>query len=350
MTTHHQLSPSSYPAWAVCPHFTGGDANEDTRAGSNAHELLYKAFVGEIDITDDLATEDIPADILFPVKRAYEGISALINEVFQGKESIRLFEHRVECAETLIAEAPYGTADVIAQCGDHVLIVDYKNRFSDREHLHQLAAYAAFYQCAHPEVTDATLAVWYGDEGSYSVDHLSIEECRSIAIEACDNRRNRVGKPCKASAYCNICKHCGKCEESTALCSKAITVIPNDFAVVKPEQMSSLLTICSELEKRIKAIKTACKDYAMIHGGIADADGNLAYTISETNRSTINVLDFVAETEGILSPKDVVSTLTLPKETASELLKGKMTAKEIKALLKRVSATSATSYTLKRVK
>lgn len=352
-TMHHKLSPSSYAAWAICPHYQGGDSNADTLVGTEAHALLYRAFTGEIDLNDELATDNIDGEVLFPVRRAYEGINALINELFQGRESTRYYERRVGCPETLIPEAPYGTADVIAQCGEEVIVVDYKHRFSDRPHLHQLAAYAAFYQSEHPEVSNAILAVWYGDEGSYSVDHLSIEDCRALAIEACDARRNRAGKPCKSSAYCSICKWCGKCQESVDLCNKALAVIPaiDDNFVIKPEQMGAVLSILSDLEKRIEKARDYIREYAIIHGGICDSEGNLEYITKEEERSNIDILRFYDEVSSFLQPSQILESFKMSKKVATALLKSSgMSAKDAKALIARCSDPATTVVKLARVK
>ena len=81
---HHPLSPSSYPAWSLCPHYEGGAPNADTTAGTIAHELLYKAFEGQIDLFNDYDISDIDKDTLFFVRHAFIGINALIEELFNG--------------------------------------------------------------------------------------------------------------------------------------------------------------------------------------------------------------------------------------------------------------------------
>lgn len=354
MTTHHKFSPSSYPAWMACPHYQGGDAGADALVGTEAHALLYRAFTGDINIHDDLATADIGSDILFSVRKAYDGISALINEVFQGKESIRHFEHRVECAEALIAEAPYGTADVIAQCGDTVLVIDYKHHFSDRPHLHQLAAYAAFYQCAHPEVTDATLAVWYGDSASYDISHHSIEECRTMAVEAVEARKHRIGKECKGNPYCSICKHCGMCKASVKLVDDALAVVPSidSNAVVKPEMMIPLVVAWSDLKKRMEKALEYIKEYAIQNGGaLFDSDGNKVYEITESSRSDIDILALFAEVSDIMTPAEFLEACSLTKKSAQSALRAKgMKLKDTNALISRCSIPLPPTIKLERVK
>lgn len=354
MTTHHKFSPSSYPAWMACPHYQGGDAGADALVGTEAHALLYRAFTGDINIHDDLATADIGSDILFSVRKAYDGISALINETFFGGEPTILYEHLVQCDGTLIAEAPYGTADVIAQEGDTVLIVDYKHHFSDRPHLHQLAAYAAFYACDHSEVTNATLAVWYGDSASYDISHYSIEECRAMAVEAVEARKHRIGKDCKGNPYCSICKHCGMCKASVKLVDDALAVVPSidSNAVIKPEMMIPLLVAWSDLKKRMEKAVENIKEYAILNGGaLFDSDGNKVYEITESSRSDIDILALFADVSDIMTPQEFLEACSLTKKSAQAALRAKgMKLKDANALISRCSTPQPPTIKLERVK
>ena len=347
---HHEYGPSNYPAWICCPHYEGGEAGDDANIGTAAHELLYRAFTGAIDINDDLAVLEEDKTLVYPVRRAYNGIRALVSDLLMGESADEwMFERKVQSNTSLIPEDPFGTADIIARKGDTVIVVDYKNRFSDRDYTAQLAAYAAFYADEVRDVNNTILAVWYGDSGTYSVSHFSVNDCRLMALESCNNRRSRSDKPCKSSPWCSLCKFNGQCSESTMLAVTIDKAFPQHLSV-PADRIADMLTICSTLEKRIEAFRKWAKTYALENGGIVDANGELAYRTTESTRRIIDIGAVFERVKEHVSPTQLIASCKLTQKELKTLLKPFYKNSEIETIIDECSTESKPSISLERVK
>lgn len=347
--THHELSPSAYPAWAICPKYESKGASADTTAGTEAHELLYDAFTGAVDID----SEPNPDFMWHCVSNAYHGINSLINEILAGEPAdIRFYEETLHAHPSFIGEALFGTADVIAVKGDHIIVVDYKHRFSDRTYTEQLAAYAAFYQSNYPNVNTASLVVWYGDTSTYEIESYSIDECREMTLNAI-NRRKSVGSlPCTSSAWCSLCKHCGVCKAALSLVDKSTEIVPANPSIelIPPTKMPALLVVCSELEKRIKAVREFCKQYAIEHGGITEEDGTLAYAISESTKRKVDIISVFEEIKSFIPPSELIGAASITQKALKALLAPHLKKCEINDLISRCSTEGDKTIELRRVK
>lgn len=344
---HHKLSPSSYPAWSICPHWESKHSDDDGSAaeGTAAHELLHKAFEDEIDLNNTEETADLDPNLLFTVKRAYDGINDLLNRICEWEWSwtARSEEH-LEADGNLPADT-FGTADLVVKAGDTFAVCDYKHRYSDRDYTAQLAAYAVMWVNQFPHdyhCGEVHLIVWYGDTGTYTDTVLTVAECHNIASYAQLSRLNASTRPRKASPWCNLCEHCGACPAAQGLVSRGVTIIPEEEnALLPPEKIAPMMVICSEIEKRIKAFKAWAKEYAIENGGIYDEDGNLAYQVKTTNQREI-VLDSLFEnTKGIVTAKDIVKACTINQTAVKKLLQPKgLKTKEIDEIISNSSITS----------
>ena len=346
---HHEYGPSNYPAWEICPHYEGGEAGEDADIGTAAHDLLYRAFTGAIEINDDLAVIDEDKSLVYPVRRAYNGIRALVSELLNGREADDwYYEVTLKSNTPDLPEKPFGTADVVVRKRDTVIVSDYKHRFSDRDYTAQLAAYAAFFAEELPEIHEAILVVWYGDTGTYTVRHLGIEECRAMAIEACNKRRNRAASACHANPWCSLCKHCGKCNESTALTTKMSKAFPEELAI-PADRIADMLVICSELDKRIKAFREYAKTYALENGGIVNKDGELAYTATSSTRREIDIPSVFDRIKEHISPTQLIESCTLSQKALKALLKPFYKTSEIDTIISECSTDGEQTVKLTRV-
>jgi hypothetical protein len=353
---HHELSPSSYPAWSLCPHFEGGAPNADTTAGTIAHELLYKAFNGDVDLTDDADVADVDKDTLFCVRKAFSGINAIISELFHGHEPWSRY-HELEVKSERFAGEPFGTADVIALYDNHLIVVDYKHRFSDRDYLPQLAAYASFAtDSKFPLANRITLAVWYGDTATYWLHETTKEECDEIALLAINQRINKDVYPRKASPWCNLCKFCGGCQEAFGLVDKGVAIIPKDdnaLATIDPSKIAPMLTICATLEKRIKAFREWAKDFAIANGGaILNEDGTPAYAIKQKQRKELDIHMIVEATKGTdITPHDIINACTISQKSLKAMLSAKgKTKAEADELIAKASILGTPTTELSKVK
>lgn len=353
---HHELSPSSYPAWSHCPHYEGGEANEDTHLGIVAHDLLYKAFNGDVDLANEADVADVDKDTLFCVRRAYDGINAIISDLFHGhKPWIRYHEKQVQSKS--FYGTPYGTVDVLARYDNHIVIIDYKHRYSDRDYLPQLAAYASFAtDSKFPLANRITLAVWYGDTATYWLHETTKEECDEIALLAIKKRIAKDAYPRKASPWCNICKYRGGCPEALGLIDKGVAIIPKDadaLATIDPSKIAPMLTICSTIEKRIKAFRKWATDFAIANGGaILNEDGTPAYTIKQKQRRELDIHLLVEATKDTdITPHDIIDACSISQKSLKAMLsaKGKTTA-EAEELIARASIIGVPTTELSKVK
>lgn len=353
---HPTLPPSSYPAWAKCPHWearTSSDAPEAS-IGTAQHALLSKAFKGEIDLDTD---EDIPNDMLFPVRRAYNGILRLTRDVLGDEPDERYSELLVE--SNAFPESPFGTLDYVAVRNDRVLVLDYKSFATEKEHWEQIAFYACAYLKGLKDYR-VTLAVWYGDTGTYDLREVSESEARDLALYAIANRLNRYHLPRTASAWCSLCANCGACQKALDIVGKTNAIIPanaEDLSLLPAERLPLILTVCAEAKKRIKAVEDYAKQVALFNGGqLLNPDGTVAYEIKERKSSEIEIQTFYDMTKDILTPPEILGVCKLPKTTAKTLLKTKkrdgkkLTAKAIDELIDEASVNLEPSQVLTKVR
>lgn len=339
---HHEFSPSSYPAWTTCPHWESKPADEATDAGTRAHSLLYRAFMGLVNLDDEEAVANEDRDTLRCVRRAKEGITHLIDELFYGEDPDELeYEYRAGSAK--LPYSPFGTADVIARCGNHLVVIDYKNRYSDRDYTEQLSAYAQFYCEYEDRVTRITLCVWYGDTGTHTLRETTPEECYKSSLFAISNRISKDSRPRQASAWCTLCAECGACPAAQALVNKAFSIVPKNTSVmINPESIAPMLTICNEVEKRIKAFKAWAKEYAAENGGIVDSEGRMAYILREKKKREIVIGELFNNVKDYVSASELIGACTISQSALKPLLasKGKTNA-EIDELISKSSVVTS---------
>lgn len=353
---HSDLPPSSYPAWAKCPHWEGKTAGKEASAGTEQHALLARAFSGEN--LDNL--EDVSNDLLIPVRRAYRGIGDLARDVLGGNPDEIHVEERLEVASLPLA--PFGTLDFAAVRGDHLFVLDYKSFTTEREHWEQLAFYAyAFCESHAPaSIKRITLAIWYGDTATFSMEETTKRECLAIVSHAIGNRLNRGNLERTANPWCTLCAHCGNCPKAFTIVEQTTALVPSGeqaVACVPLDRLPLILTVCAEAKKRIRAIEDYARDTAIANGGaLYNADGTPAYEIKEREVSEIEIQSFYDKTRDLLTPPEVLVSCKLTKESAKALLKGKkrdgkkLMAKEIDAIIAESSAFKRTTPTLIKVR
>lgn len=327
MGHHHEtLPPSSYPAWAQCPHWEAmqGDSKVASE-GTQQHELLRLALDGDIDLD---TTEDVDKGMLYIIRRATREIKQSIARVFGDKGYSISTE--LEVTSIALPEQPFGTADVIAVSddGDQLMVIDYKSFFTEKEYKEQLAFYAYAYcerQRIDPE--HITLAVYYGDTGTMqSFKPMNLEEVRNIAIGAIGKRLNKANEPRKASPWCGLCANCGQCQSALSLVDKGQAIIPIDTSIALPmERIAPMLTVCSELEKRIKAFREYAKGVAEQMGGIIlDANGTVAYELKQSKTSKVNIRELFEVIRTMVTPQELLGACSITKTAIKSLLKGRL--------------------------
>ena len=334
---HHPYSPSSFPAWAQCPHWESGDTKamrEAANLGTRQHELLAKVMNGDVRIDD----VDEDNDVLIPVRRAYFDLNNLIAEEFPNSMADDLLietEKRVG-EGTGFPTGTYGTGDIFVSVrmdtarpsidADHILVVDYKSHFTNKTYWEQLAFYAWAYAKDIPGVKYATLAIYYGDEGTLETLRVTPDRAYAMALHAIANRLNRDDMPRTASAWCALCKMCGKCPEAFRLIQKAKDILPSEpDGNLAPGLLPSMLDVSGEVKKRIAALEDYARKVADENGGvIKDGTGRERYALKEVRFSNMKIQQFFDAVRRFVPAGDVLGACKLTKSGAKALLKGRV--------------------------
>lgn len=359
---HPTLPPSSYPAWAQCPHWERAESKslEDAAAiGTQQHELLHDAFTMKANLDE----VDAPSDVLFPVRRAYHGIKRLIEDTF-GDAPHKPLVSEVKVGSSRLPHEPFGTADVVVSGRDRLFVLDYKSRQTEKSHWEQLAFYATALLEAgggadNFGVKIVTLAVWYGDEGTVDTKDVTPDEALAICLHAIANRLDKGNLPRKAGTWCPLCKHCGACPDSVAIIHQSQSFLPTKSDGTIPENLiPNLLTVGTEVKKRLVALGEWARAVAVRNGGfLLDAGGNRAYELKPVHRSELDIQKFYDATRAVLKPDEVLAACKLTKEKARALLYkrakadgGHYTMREADALIAQASTPIEDAAKLVRVK
>ena len=356
MGHHPYYQPSAFPAWAECPHWERKEGDKELQAeaeaGTQQHELFAmamnwwasdrdeehkKGYCLDIDNENDVAR--FPKDILLPVRGAVHRTVKLIEDLFQidGEpcDSLQCFaEEEVEATEDIweplnhyitAAEARepiFGTADLIVEGKDkdgkkHILVVDYKSHYTNKEYWMQLAFYLLAFNCRLD--TDATLAVVYGDSEQVDVRHISWLKLRKLLDEVLQVIIDRAirAKPCKPSAWCSLCQYAGKCETSVALIARTNRLFDQ---VVPAKDLEAMLIIATEVEKRIKALREYAMQVAKENGGeLVNEEGKVVYRVTTAKRSDIDIRAFYEAAKRYFTPDQIIGVSKLTKSAIKYL-------------------------------
>lgn len=359
---HPTLPPSSYPAWAQCPHWERAESKElaETAAiGTQQHELLHKAFCMEANLDE----VDAPSDVLFPVRRAYNGIKRLIEDTFGGGHHRPLMSE-VKVGSVKLPYEPFGTADVVVSGSERLFVLDYKSRQTEKSHWEQLAFYATALLEAgggaeNLNVKLVTLAVWYGDEGTVDMKEMTPEAALALCLHAIANRLNKDNLPRKAGTWCPLCKQCGACPDSVSIVHQSQSFLPTTVEGNIPENLiPALLTVGTEVKKRLVALGEWARAVAVRNGGfLLDAEGNRSYELKPVRRSELDIQKFYDATRAVLKPNEVLTACKLTKEKARALLYkrpkkdgGHYTMREADAIIAEASTPIEDAAKLVRVK
>ena len=370
---HHDYAPSSYPAWEKCPHWESANTKEMQDAaviGTFQHKALADVLSGkDFDELGDYLQSD---DVIIPVRRAVRGIKEFLEQQMPGAESRTMLCEVMVDANCYFPLDVYGTADVVvfrkdgtgATDADHLIVIDYKSRYTDKTYWEQLAFYAYAFSLSVSPLGDrtfkyATLAVWYGDEGTIETMDVTLDRAYAIALHALANRLNREQMPRKASAWCSLCKHCGVCPQAFSLVQKAYAILPaNAEGNIEPHMLPQMMDIAREVKKRIYSLDEYAKQVALEHGGVlADASGKPIYIYKECNMSKLQIQPFFDAVRKHVSASKVLEKCTLTKQAARELLRdtkkedGKyFTLKEADEIIRDNSSPALPSYKITRAK
>lgn len=271
---HHELSPSSFPAWAICPAFDSDNAErEDANEGTRQHEALSRLLRAPADAD--------PAAVLAPLsEQAADAVAwaARYVRALAGGLTV-LSEHHLTYT-TPDAFALGGRSVVYFGTGDAIIIhppgstadlIDYKSG-ADGDHRAQLAGYALALFSMRPRLKTIRCHVCYGRSRTADAWALTQADAAGVVLPILEARGDPSKHVPTACAHCGYCAHRATC---TALTSQVAVVaesaptwgelapaIRDPAALSDPATAAKALTVARYVQTWADAIRARCTEMA----------------------------------------------------------------------------------------
>ena len=268
MDKHHELGPSNYSVWAVCPsaELSSGETKESAE-GTAVHQQIQMALDG-IEEAEDY--------------RAAWAVRALAE--LAGDSTIAS-EQRVS-GEVGEFGTIFGTVDAMWTDGGVRHIADFKTFATfGSEHIPQLMGYGAL---AGKPGESIVLHVLCGGSLTIHTVETIYEECLDITLRILEAHKN--GGEAVANSKCKYCTKCGTC----AACSSALTSISPSTVDIGRMSLPGKLAFCSMVEKVIEGIKKAPKEEVSKKGGVLEADG-VRYELKPSATYKVKDMGFILD-------------------------------------------------------
>ena len=311
---HHDLSPSSFPAWAVCPSFTGDPSpRADADEGTRQHAALEAHLGGKADPLADLGQDAREA-----VRWAVDYITLTANGDKILPEQRVAYTVPDNFAPGGQLEVYFGTADavVIHPPGNAADLIDFKSGAGgERSHREQLAGYALALFSMRKRLKTVRCHVLYGRNRHVDSWSFTQADAAGIVLPILETRQN-PDRPAVACDYCGFCRHRSTCPalvEEVALVApdhdELIAALREPAAITDPVIAGKALTVARHVATWADAVRKAAtklaKDGATVPG----------YRLQE-RRGSRDVTDInEAFNRTGLSPEDfrAACKLSLPK-------------------------------------
>ncbi len=265
---HHSLSPSKFPAWAVCPLFDSDDTpRQDATEGTAQHAALSSFLT-----SGPAPLASLSADAQEAVTWAADYIRNLA-----GVDPVAS-ETRVEYSAP-DAFAPggesvlfYGTADaiIIRPPGNMADLIDFKSGADDHDHRAQLAGYALALFSMRKRLKVIRCHVLYGRVRHVDSWSLTQAEAAGTVLPILDARNSPHAHPA-ASHYCGMCAHRVTCPALiaqvgiVAQANEWDSILPalrDPSAINDPDILSKALTLSRVVGTWADAVRKAATEKA----------------------------------------------------------------------------------------
>ena len=199
---HHELSPSKFPAWAVCPCFESDpEERADAAQGTAQHAALAAALSGD----------EAPLEGLAPDARESVTWAAAHVRTLAGADKIECevplqYTAQDAFARGGVSDVYHGTADALILRGNLADLIDYKSGADDREHRPQLAGYALALFSMRARIKTVRCHVLYGRVRRVDSWALTQADAAGIVLPILDARNDPAHSP-------NPCDHCSFCRD-----------------------------------------------------------------------------------------------------------------------------------------
>ena len=265
MNGHHELAPSSFPAWEVCPAFDSDPGERaDATEGTRQHAALAAALAGIAELTTDAAEG---------VRWAFEYIRTLA-----GGNRIETERRVAYTAPDAFApggrsEVYFGTLDalVIHPPGNLAYLIDYKSGADDRDHRAQLAGYALALFTERTRLKTIRCHVLYGRTRRADSWSLTQADAAGIVHPILEARQKPDRKPA-ACDYCGFCAHRTTCPAITGQVEAVARTAPtwedlapairDPAAITDPALAAKALTVARFVSTWADAIRARATELA----------------------------------------------------------------------------------------
>lgn len=273
MKKHHELAPSSFPAWALCPAFDSDpsereDASEGTRHHAALSDLLSKDSV------------DCPTLALLSndAREAVTWAAGYIRALADG-ESI-LTEQPVSYtapdafAHGGVSEVYSGTADaiIIHPPGNLADLIDYKSGDDSRSHRAQLAGYALALFSMRTRLKTIRAHVLYGRIRRVDSWAMTQADAAGVVLPILDARHDPAKRSPLACDYCGFCAHRTACPAITGQVEAVAQTAPawedlapairDPAAITDPTLAAKALTVARFVSTWADAIRARATELA----------------------------------------------------------------------------------------
>lgn len=252
MSSHHELGPSRYPAWAVCPRYRSDDRDTpESSAGTDAHAELAKALTDGEYIPSSLAARWAADWILSEAKGAEVRSETKVTGTLDGVSGI------------------FGTVDAMWTDADGVLhIADFKT-FSDgtADYMPQLRGYAALHATEADLGKVVVLHVLHGMACRVEDSRTTFADCieRTKAVLESVNSN----KPAQLCKWCTFCANIKECP----MTNNALTTVSENTPAFSNLSTCQKLVVLDAVDKLSKTIREQAKNEARKNGGFIEQDG-----------------------------------------------------------------------------
>lgn len=331
MSTHHELSPSKYTAWAMCPCFASSDKEtKEASEGTKAHAELAKC----IELGDE---PDNPA-----ARWAAETI-------FEMAKGAKIFaEKRVEGVGDGPLKGIFGTADVVWLDIDGIVHIGDFKTFSGGtiDYMPQLRGYAALiasqsnYYAELISPQRFALHVFHGQSRTVTTENTTGSEATEYVVALLARHSTSIEK--SINPYCKYCSKNGECP----MIDNAIETATSNSVKFSEMSLCQKLVVLEAVEKladkfkaEARALAEASEDHAIEQDGIryelkpwggksrvkdiVDLAFKAAAPIFNTKKGEVSGLG--------ITQKEILSICDIPKTKVIEILRAKnASSKEIK--------------------
>lgn len=336
MSAHHELSPSKYTAWAMCPCFVSSDKEtKEASEGTKAHAELAKCI--------ELGEE--------PDNPAARWAAEVIVEMADGAKMF--VEKRVEGVGDGPLKGIFGTADVIWIDIDGVVHIGDFKTFSDgtMDYMPQLRGYAALIASQsnyYSELLESqsvspqrfVLHVFHGQSRTVTMENTTGPEATEYVVALLARHSTSIEK--SINPYCKYCAKNGECP----MIDNAIETATNNSVKFSEMSLCQKLVVLEAIEKladkfkeEARAIAEKSEDHAIEQDGIryelkpcsgkarvkdiVDLAFKAASPIFNTKKGEVSGLG--------ITQKEILSICDIPKTKVVEILRAKnASSKEIK--------------------